>query len=169
MYFLLKEPNFYLEKLNIIIFSKSWMSLSLDFSAVFYRLVGRDWEVVLDQFVKLHLAVGREHQEGAAHAQVGRHREERDVVQDGAHEEVERNPEDVDDGGPGLLRDVGAPHLHDGGPEEAHAGLEDAEGQNLQLACEQELAIFVRRLLLFVAAGGLAGPGASATLLSTML
>lgn len=53
------------------------------------------------------------------------------IVEDDAHEDVEWDPEEVHDCAPRLLGDVLRPHLHDRRPEQADAGLEDAEAEEL--------------------------------------
>ena len=58
------------------------------------------------------------------------------VVEDDTDKEVERDAEEVDDGGTHLLGHVGCTHLHHARPEQAHAELEHAEGHQLDLPLE---------------------------------
>jgi hypothetical protein len=47
------------------------------------------------------------------------------IVQDEANKQVQRDTEEVDDGGSYVLRDIMRPHCHHGRPEGAHWGLEE--------------------------------------------
>jgi hypothetical protein len=67
---------------------------------------------------------------------IARHGLATHVVQHKAHEQVEWDPEVVDDGGAHLLWHVAGTHLHHGRPEDAHADLKHAERNHLQLALQ---------------------------------
>mmetsp|Transcript_4394 Transcript_4394/g.15410 ORF Transcript_4394/g.15410 Transcript_4394/m.15410 type:complete len:305 (+) Transcript_4394:92-1006(+) len=110
-------------------------------------VVGVPGLVGLNHPVQGELAVGREHEENGAHSQVGCRGEQGHVVQHGAHEEVEWDPEDVDDRGPRLLGHVSRPHLHDARPEQADAGLEHAKGKDDDLPGKGQQPFAVRGLL----------------------
>lgn len=60
------------------------------------------------------------------------------IVQHDADEHVERDPEEVDDGGSALFGQVLAAHLHHAGPEEAHTRFKHTEGQQLNLALKRD-------------------------------
>ena len=56
------------------------------------------------------------------------------VVQDKADKDVQRDAEEVDDGGSDLLGHMLAPHLHHAWPEDAHHELKGTESYQLNLA-----------------------------------
>jgi len=60
------------------------------------------------------------------------------VAEHDAHKCVEWDAEDVDDCRAQLLRHVVGPHRHHAWPEDAHAQLKRAEGQQLDLALERD-------------------------------
>ena len=62
------------------------------------------------------------------------------LEEDDADEQVEGHPEDVDDGGPHLLGNEPRPQSHHGRPEDSHAGLEKAEGKQLELSLQRDAA-----------------------------
>ena len=60
------------------------------------------------------------------------------IVKHDADEQVERYPEEVDDGGTALLWHILAAHLHHAWPEDANTGLKHTEGQQLDLAFKSD-------------------------------
>ena len=60
------------------------------------------------------------------------------IVENDTDEEVQRNAEEVHDGGAHLLGHMGCPHLHHAWPEQAHAELKHAESYQLDLALERD-------------------------------
>eukprot|EP00754_Rhynchopus_humris_P036748 Rhum_TRINITY_DN18842_c0_g1::Rhum_TRINITY_DN18842_c0_g1_i1::g.168477::m.168477 len=107
------------------------------------RLVHRQHGLVFHAVMKRCVRFGRGnrgqvlYQEGTqevgacADDEVVLHRQHFLVVEDQTHDEVERNPEDVHDGGTALLGEVRRPHRHNRRPEDADRHLEPAEAQHL--------------------------------------
>lgn len=63
------------------------------------------------------------------------------IVEHDADKHVERDPEEVDDCGPALLRHILASHFHHAGPKETHTGLKHTKSQQLNFTLKSDACI----------------------------